>query len=200
MNTMTGRALLPAWNDSVHDAQAVFRCVLTALAEPGSNQTLPVEIVGPAPLNAATTALCLTLADFETPVWLDHRADMAAVESYLRFHCGCPLTDDPATTAFAVIIDPQRGIALDRFAQGSIEYPDRSTMLLIQAPTLDGGPPHQLSGPGIEHARTLHVGGLPENFAALWRQNTALFPLGVDLVFCCGNAIVGLPRTTQIDV
>lgn len=200
MNTVTDHGLLPAWSDGVHDAQAVFRCVLKALAEPGSNQALPVEITGPAPLNAAATGLCLTLADFETPVWLDDRTGMTAVESYLRFHCGCPLTDDPATAAFAVVTHPEQGIALDRFAQGSMEYPDRSTTLLIQVPTLDGGPAHHLSGPGIERTRTLHVGGLPENFALLWQRNMAHFPLGVDLVFCCGNAIVGLPRTTQIHV
>lgn len=200
MNTATDHALLPAWSDSVHDSQAAFRCILTALAEPGSIQTLPVEITGPAPLNAAATALCLTLMDFETPVWLGDRAGMAAVESYLRFHCGCPLVNDPAVAAFAVVMHPQHGIAFDRFAQGSIEYPDRSTTLLIQVPTLDGGPAHRLSGPGIEHTPTLQVGGLPENFSLLWQQNTALFPLGVDLVFCCGNAIIGLPRTTQIHV
>lgn len=200
MNAVADNRLLPAWTDSVHDAQAAFRCVLAALSEPGLIQTLPMEIIGPAPLNAATTALCLTLADFETPVWLDDRADMAAVESYLRFHCGCPLASDPATAAFAVVVDPEQGIALDRFAQGSIDYPDRSATLLIQVPTLDSGPAHRLSGPGIESTRTLHAGGLPENFALLWQRNTARFPLGVDLVFCCGNAIVGLPRTTQIHV
>jgi alpha-D-ribose 1-methylphosphonate 5-triphosphate synthase subunit PhnH len=200
MNAVTDTALLPAWTDSVHDAQAAFRCILTALAEPGSVQTLPVEIAGPAPLNTAATALCLTLTDFETPVWLADTADMSAVESYLRFHCGCPLVNDPAAAAFAVIIHPEHGIALDRFAQGSMEYPDRSTTLLIQVPTLDSGRERLLSGPGIENTRTLHVGGLPENFGRLWQQNTALFPLGVDLVFCCGNAIVGLPRTTQIHV
>ncbi|MDB5762498.1 MAG: phosphonate lyase system protein PhnH [Herminiimonas sp.] len=200
MNAAAGNTLLPAWSDSVHDAQAAFRCILQALSEPGLIRTLPVTVAGPAPLDAATTALCLALADHETPVWLAEHAGVPAVQSYLRFHCGCPLTSDPAAAAFAVITDPEQGIALDRFAQGVIEYPDRSTTLLIQVPILKNGPVRLLSGPGIPQTRAMRIGGLPDDFDALWRANTSAFPLGVDVVFCCGNDIVGLPRTTHIHV
>lgn len=198
MNTVTEHALLPAWSDPVHDAQASFRCVLKALAEPGLIQYLPVIPAGPVPLNAACTALCLTLADLETPVWLGSGVRSPAVELYLRFHCGCPLTSDPAMASFAIIDMPHHGFALDRFAQGSLEYPDRSTTLLIQVPGLDDGRMRLLSGPGIPNMRMLRIDGLPTNFDALWEKNATSFPLGVDLIFCCGNAIVGLPRTTQI--
>jgi alpha-D-ribose 1-methylphosphonate 5-triphosphate synthase subunit PhnH len=141
--------------------------------------------------------LCLALLDLETPVWRDEAAQTRGIASYLRFHCGCPLTDDPAAAAFALIANPN-ALSFARFAQGSMEYPDRSTTLLIQVPTLADGPPRVVSGPGIAQTHTLRVGGLPESFAALWRDNTAAFPLGVDILFCCGNEIVGLPRTTQI--
>jgi alpha-D-ribose 1-methylphosphonate 5-triphosphate synthase subunit PhnH len=197
MNAMTGHALLPAWTGSVHAAQATFRAVLKALSEPGLQQTLPVAIAGPAPLHAATTALCLALLDLETPVWCDAATHTPAVVSYLRFHCGSPLSDDPAAAAFAIMADPA-DLRLDRFAQGTMEYPDRSTTLLIQVPTLVDGPARVVSGPGIAQATTLRVGGLPEDFDVLWRENTAAFPLGVDILFCCGNDIVGLPRTTRI--
>lgn len=200
MNTASDTALLPAWADSVHDAQASFRCILKALSEPGTIQILPVTIDGPAPLDLATTAVCLTLADYETPLWISEAASTPAVVSYLRFHCGCSLVSEPAAAVYAVIVDPHQGIALGRFAQGSLEYPDRSATLLIQVPTLENGPARQLSGPGIAGTSTLRVGGLPQDFDASWQENCAGFPLGVDIVFCCGNAIVGLPRTTQIHV
>jgi alpha-D-ribose 1-methylphosphonate 5-triphosphate synthase subunit PhnH len=198
MNTVTDKNLLPAWADSVHDAQITFRSILAALSEPGLIQNLPVQPAAPGPLHSATTAVCLTLADYETPLWLSASADIAAVQSYLRFHCGCPLVDAPAAAAFAVILDGEEGIALERFAQGSMEYPDRSTTLLIQVTTLEAGLARRISGPGIAASRELRVGGLPPDFDAQWRENTAAFPLGVDVIFCCGNAIVGLPRTTQI--
>jgi alpha-D-ribose 1-methylphosphonate 5-triphosphate synthase subunit PhnH len=197
MNAITDHALLPAWTDSVHAAQATFRVVLKALSEPGLRQTLPVAVAGPTPLHAATTAVCLALLDLETPVWCDDAAHTPAVASYLRFHCGCPLLDDPAAAVFALMAD-SADLRLDRFAQGTMEYPDRSTTLLIQVPTLVDGPPRVVSGPGIGEARELRVGGLPEDFDAHWRDNTAAFPLGVDILFCCCNDIIGLPRTTRI--
>jgi alpha-D-ribose 1-methylphosphonate 5-triphosphate synthase subunit PhnH len=197
MSAVIDDQLLPAWADSVHASQATFRRVLNALAEPGLQQTLTAAITGPAPLDAATTALCLTLADFETPVWCDAASYTPAVAAYLRFHCGCPLVDDPARAQFAIIADASNA-ALDRFTQGSMEYPDRSTTLLIQVPTLVDGPVRTLSGPGIAQTRTLRVGGLPHDFDSRWRENAASFPLGVDIVFCCGDTMIGLPRTTHI--
>ncbi|MES2536441.1 MAG: phosphonate C-P lyase system protein PhnH [Pseudomonadota bacterium] len=200
MKTLSDETLLPAWDDLVHDAQRSFRTVLKALSEPGLIQFMPVAIQGPAPLGSAATALALTLADFETPVWLAPEADFASTQSYLRFHCGCPLTPDPKVAAFAIVIDSLRNMTLASFAQGSPEYPDRSTTLLIQVASLTQGPVRVLSGPGIAETRKLRVEGLPDDFDAQWLENAAGFPLGVDVVFCCANAIVGLPRTTRIHV
>ena len=198
MNTVTDHGLLPAWDDNVHDAQSTFRSILQALAEPGLLQTLPVAVTGPAPLSSAMTALCLTLADFETPVWLDNAARVRAVESYLRFHCSCPLTAQPSLAHFAVLTQPASGSALEGFAEGTMEYPDRSATLFIEVPSLTDGPTMTLSGPGIDGTQTLRVGGLPDDFRLFWAANGARFPLGVDIIFCCGDAIAGLPRTTQI--
>jgi alpha-D-ribose 1-methylphosphonate 5-triphosphate synthase subunit PhnH len=189
--------VMPAWEYSVHASQATFRCVLNALAEPGTVHVMPVEVAGPAPLGHALTALSLTLFDFETPVWLDAEARNAAISSYLRFHCGCPLVDAPADAAFALSVEAAN-IDISRFAQGSMEYPDRSTTLLIQVPSFESGPQRTISGPGIPATRSLRVAGLPPDFDVQWRANTAAFPLGVDIVFCCGSKIIGLPRTAQV--
>jgi alpha-D-ribose 1-methylphosphonate 5-triphosphate synthase subunit PhnH len=198
MNSVVDQGVLPAWEDGAHDAQAGFRTVLKALAEPGSIQIVPVTLKAPQPLGAAVAALALTLADFETPVWLTPVANVPAVQSYLRFHCGCPLASDPAAAVFAIFAGRLDALALKDFSTGSMEYPDRSATLLIQVPSLNDGPTRVLSGPGIPGTRVLRVAGLPENFDAQWQQNAASFPLGVDLLFCCGNAIAGLPRTTRI--
>jgi len=201
MNTAEGSALLPAWDNPVHDAQSTFRSLLQALAEPGLVQTVAVDILSPTPLFVSTTALCLALADFETAVWLDRGAKGAAVSAYLRFHCGCSLVGDRAQATFAVITDPRQLAsenALEEFAQGTMEYPDRSTTIFVQVPSLSDGPTRYLSGPGIAHQRAFNVGGLPDNFATIWQKNIDGFPLGVDLVFCHGSRILGLPRTTNI--
>ncbi|MES2069653.1 MAG: phosphonate C-P lyase system protein PhnH [Pseudomonadota bacterium] len=198
MNAVTDNAtLLPAWNDSVHDAQAVFRCVLKALSEPGLVIELPLAPPSPPPLHAATTALCLSLLDFETPVWLDQRAGSPAVAGYLRFHCGAPIVEQRAQAAFAVIADPQDGLNMSEFSQGELAYPDRSATLLLQVDSLSDGEQRILRGPGIAGTRSIAIAGLPAGFEDGWRQNAAQFPLGVDIVFCCGRQILGLPRSSQ---
>lgn len=200
MNVVLEDTLLPAWADNVQDAQTTFRSVLKALSEPGLVQTLRADVKGPMPFDVAMTALCLTLIDHETPVWLDARADLPAVQSYLRFHCGCPLVNDQLGASFALITDLHSGLSLDKFAQGSMEYPDRSATLLVQVPTLEDGPKRRISGPGIPATRHLTIGGLPTDFDEQWHANMNSFPLGVDIVFCCGDKIVGMPRTTQLHV
>lgn len=197
MSAILDDTLLPAWEDAVHASQSTFRSVLDALAEPGTVRSLSVAVAGPAPLDNATTALCLALADYETPIWLDATASTQAVSSYLRFHCGCPLTDDPLRAAFALVTQAAN-LDLGRFAQGSMEYPDRSATLLVQVPSLCDGPLRKISGPGIRETANLRVAGLAMDFDRQWQANTDAFPLGVDIVFCCGSEIVGLPRTTRI--
>ncbi len=184
----------PGFTDPVLDAQSVFRCVLAAMAQPGTIGEIDIALDPPAPLNAATTAVCLALADFDTPVWLDPAAAQAA--DFLRFHCGCPITDDPGVARFAVIAGDLP--ALPPFAQGSDEYPDTSTTLLFQAGglTADGG--WRLSGPGIRDQARIGIDGLPTGFATAWRRNNALFPRGVDLVITAGQQLCCLPRTTTV--
>lgn len=188
--------MLTAWQDPVHDAQTVFRAVLQALSEPGTIHTLPVDLPVPAPLGKATTALCLTLLDMDTPVWIDYPS--AEANAYLRFHCGCPLADDHLKASFAVLTDPAT-LLLDRFAQGSIAYPDRSATVIVQVMSLTEGPVRTLTGPGIATSTSLRVAGLPDDFNAQWASNHAAFPCGVDLIFCNGSQLVAVPRSTAIN-
>ena len=86
--TTAATSLLPGFDNPVDDAQAVFRATLEAFAHPGRLESLPVSSGQPEGLSRALTALLLTLADPDTPVWLP--ADVpAAARAFLRFHCGC---------------------------------------------------------------------------------------------------------------
>ena len=193
--------LLPGFVDPVHDAQASFRVILAAIAEPGTVHSMPASVAAPVPLQAAMAAVILALADLETPLWLDigtsPPGQLAQLQAYLRFHCGSPITDVPSQAAFAIVTNPAQ-LQLQDFAQGSMEYPDQSTTLLVQVGSLSHGPQRRLSGPGIRAQRLLQVDGLGADFDASWRASHAGFPLGVDLILCCGNQITALPRTTQI--
>lgn len=180
-------------------AQSTFRKVMDATARPGSIHALQVVAGAPAPLAQAAAAIALTLFDHDTPVWLD--APLAASEevaSWLRFHTGCPVVTDPAQCAFALVGDVTACPPFANFACGTPDYPDRSTTLILQLPTLTGGAGLTLSGPGIRGTGVLHAGGLPEDFVTQHAANRALFPRGVDLLLVAGNDVAALPRTTNV--
>jgi alpha-D-ribose 1-methylphosphonate 5-triphosphate synthase subunit PhnH len=100
--------------------------------------------------------------------------------------------------AFAVIDLVNDGLDLAAFAQGTPEYPDRSTTVIALSPSLTDGPALTFTGPGIATTATLQVAGLPAGFAQQWNANRATFPLGVDILFATSDAIVGLPRSARL--
>lgn len=182
----------PGFADPVHDSQAAFRAVLDAMAEPGRLVAIGAGLTPPAPLDPATAAILLTLADAETPLWLDPAA--AAAEPWLTFHAGAPYAA-PEAASFAVALSLPD---LRWFSAGTHEAPEQGATLIVQVPALGRGRAWQLSGPGMQSTATLHASGLPDDFATVWARNTARFPRGVDLVLCCGQCAVALPRTVVV--
>lgn len=184
-------------SDPVLDSQAVFRAVLTAMARPGRVVDVPAPLDVPPPLPTAAAALCLTMVDFETPVWLD--APLPDVAAYLRFHCGAEIVENPGAARVAVVTHPLRMPPLAAFDAGSHEYPDRSATLVIAVETLETGTGHRLTGPGIDGEVRLRAGGLPDRFWPEWQANHACFPRGVDVLLAAGPWIAGLPRSTRVE-
>lgn len=190
-----GPELLHAgFTNPVSDCQQVFRAALDALSRPGRIEHIAVRADAPAALAPATAALLLTLLDFETPLWL--QTPDPEVEAFLRFHCSCPLTRDPATARFALLTDPVQAPPIDAFEQGSAEYPDRSATLIFQVEQLGTNGGMRLSGPGIPDMGRLHASPLPVDFRAQALANHRRFPRGVDFFLCSGHQLAALPRTT----
>ena len=130
---MTAHTIEGGFASSVLDSQSVFRAIMGAMAEPGKVFPTRDAATPPSPLSATAAAVALTLCDHDAPVWLDTtlRAN-AAVGSWLGFHTGAPMAHTPADAHFAIIAEPAGLIALDNFAQGTQDYPDRSTTLVLQ--------------------------------------------------------------------
>jgi alpha-D-ribose 1-methylphosphonate 5-triphosphate synthase subunit PhnH len=183
--------------DPAFASQAAFRALMEAFARPGEMRTLR-GMTAPAPLAPATAALVQSLADYETPVWLDHSlAGAPAVVEWIRFHTGAPLVTDPGEAAFALVADPRTMPDFARFALGSEEYPDRSTTVVVQIERFDG---HSLNieGPGIKTTRSLAAEPLPDDFVERLRANCELFPRGIDVILIAGEQVAALPRSIRV--
>jgi alpha-D-ribose 1-methylphosphonate 5-triphosphate synthase subunit PhnH len=186
------------FDEPVLGAQTAFRAIMDALANPGQPQAL-TAVASNAGLAPELAAIALTLCDHDSPLWLDPAlAGNDGAVAWLRFQTGAPLVADPAKVQFALVADVAALPALDRFALGTDEYPDRSTTIVAALPSLSGGAALTLRGPGIKDLATIAPTGLPQDFVAQWTANRALFPRGVDLLLVAGGQVIGLPRTTRI--
>jgi alpha-D-ribose 1-methylphosphonate 5-triphosphate synthase subunit PhnH len=192
-------SIAPAFVNPVMDAQSVFRATMDAMARPGRVFPFDCSLIPPSPLSDRAAAIALTLADYETPIWLDPPlAAVDAVPDWLRFHTGAPITDDPARATFALISDAAALPDFAFFASGSQDYPDRSATLIVQVESLSTGFQLNLRGPGIERTQLLSVGPLPADFADRAAENRSLFPRGVDLLFVSVDGVAGIPRSTLV--
>jgi alpha-D-ribose 1-methylphosphonate 5-triphosphate synthase subunit PhnH len=91
--------------------------------------------------------------------------------------------------------------ALDQISHapvGSYASPDDSATLVIGC-TLGSGILLELEGPGIKTQTCIRVDGIPGEFWKL-RKEKCMYPMGWDIFLVSDNRIVGLPRTTRLEV
>ena len=176
--------------DPPADAARAFRAALAVMARPGTIETL-AGAAAPAPVSPVAAALILTLCDAETPLFLAPGHDGRDIRDWIGFHCGAPIVArDKAQFAIGAW---EALLPLTGFHHGTAEYPDRSATLIVEAPAF-GAPTHRLTGPGIKDAAQAW---LPDG--AAFRDNRALFPLGLDFYFTAGDRVAALPRTTRVE-
>lgn len=196
--TFGNEALTGGFTDPVFDAQSVFKMTMDAMARPGTLQAVEADVAPPAPLGVAAGAIGLTLCDHDTPVWLSNSLARSSLPEWLAFHTGAPVISERLEAQFAFI---EAGMALSSFSQfgiGTQEYPDRSTTIVLEVQSLEGGKELALSGPGIKDVTMIGPVGLPDALLRIWNDNRALFPRGVDLILTADRQFLCLPRTTKI--
>jgi alpha-D-ribose 1-methylphosphonate 5-triphosphate synthase subunit PhnH len=190
--------LLPGFSDPTRESQTAFRAIMNATARPGLVADLSGAPTPPEGLGRAAGAVALTLVDQDTALWLDPVFRNGAVETWLRFHCTCPLVEAPIDAAFALIADADKMPALDAFNQGDAKYPDQAATLILVVPSLTGGPVLEMRGPGIADVTTCAPRGLSAAFWGARAELVAHFQYGFDLMLCAGDQMVSIPRTTRI--
>ncbi|MBV9655066.1 MAG: phosphonate C-P lyase system protein PhnH [Acetobacteraceae bacterium] len=192
-------AISPGFADPALDGQCVFRAVMEALARPARPRRLAGLAGPPPPLTPELAAIALALADHETPLWLDAPLHQApAVPAFLRFHTGAPIAEHPAAATFALLADPARCPSPEAFAEGTPDYPDRSTTLVFAVQRLSEDAGCWFEGPGINGRARLGTAPLPPDFPARLARNHARFPLGIDLLLTAPMLVAGLPRSIRV--
>ena len=189
---MRNAPLSPGFPDPVHDAGRTFRRAAAALSEPGTVHEVEAPLLPP--LNAAAYALCLTLLDTDTPLWLSPSLGTPLIRRNLAFHCACPLVQDPRRAAFALLTPGDLDV-LPVLEPGTDRDPHLSCTVLMLLDSFDDGSAITLQGPGIPGARTV---GLPLPIEFWRKRSTIAFPRGLDFFFTTGQRMMALPRSTRV--
>ncbi|KAB6715617.1 MULTISPECIES: phosphonate C-P lyase system protein PhnH [Roseobacteraceae] len=87
---------------------------------------------------------------------------------------------------------------LKSLSTGSDLYPDGGASVVIRA-RLGEGSRLRLTGPGIETEECVHIGGVPDGFWSL-RRDLIQYPMGFDVFFIDGARVLGLPRSTKVEM
>lgn len=185
---MDNAALQGGFSNPPIESAHAFRVIMNVMARPGTIGTLNTG-KAPEPLSAAAATLLLTLCDADTGVYLAGDADCEPLRDWLRFHTGAPIVE-PSQATFAV--GTWDALPLADFPVGIPTYPDRSTTVIIDHADLTA---HNATGtgPGIKETATLSLPDIDP-----FRQNRALFPLGLDFYLTSGTQVSALPRSTEV--
>lgn len=173
----------PVYTAAEARESATFDALLWCLSHPGEIHDFP-----PRPAEAIVDAL------------IDPECGVFSADPFLVPHIaatGADITDLPKAD-HVFLSDLTSLDLLDHIACGSDLYPDAGASVFVNA-TFQSGQNLRLSGPGVDGARMVQVGGLPDAF---WRKRAAVirYPMGFDLFLLDGASVMGLPRSTQIEV
>ncbi len=176
--------LLPTLDDT--RTNATFEELMWALSRPGELRELPTEGFWP---------LAESLLDRECSFHVTHdpSLDLKIAATGAR---RLPLAE--ADYVFAAIGSSEAVAALSTLRVGSLLYPDDAATLLAPA-RFGSGQRLRLTGPGIKDSVTLEVEGIDPAFWQM-RAKAIRYPLGWDLYLADGRRLLGIPRSTEIEV
>ena len=161
---------------------ATFDALLWALSRPG----LPRDLSEPGEGSIITALLdreCLVYSadPLLMPEIVRTGAELSDIDKADHVFLGAMTTSDPLVDTVI----------------GSDYYPDDGATVIIRA-SIGSGSGVRLTGPGIDGAVMLQLGGLPDGF---WKVRAARlrYPVGFDLFFVDGARMVGVPRSTTVE-
>ena len=184
---------------SAHDQAKIFRMVLEAMSHPGRIVDFKVPpLTLPLGISSEMAALVFTLCDFQTPICM--KSKTPEIEKFVKFHTGAAFADAVSSATFIVADTKDKISPFGDFAQGTHEYPDRSSTLLIQVEAITNSGNVALMGPGIAGQTFLNIKKLDMMFWEGLHANHAQYPLGVDVIFVTQGKIAAIPRSTHIQI
>jgi len=204
--------------DMTLDSQRIFRCILDAMARPGSILELSDINITPPVANRYPLLLLMTLLDHEVSFCVPGHGDAnenenenrQAVAEYLRSNTGSK-ESGIGDADFILVCGGFSHGSIRETKQGTLEYPDESATVIYDIVSIrdvkhegsedgDGDMLLEFSGPGIAGRCMIGISGMEraeiEDILAV-RD----YPLGIDAILSDRDGkIVCIPRSTSVRV
>jgi alpha-D-ribose 1-methylphosphonate 5-triphosphate synthase subunit PhnH len=166
-----------------------FRSSLEALARPGELQTV-TPLFGSGLLAMASVLLYAEVSYF-------YRGTL----NFELIQALCGARNTSQENADYLFFDSLDHKHLVQAKTGTAESPEQGATILFSCPDFDGDSTRvKLSGPGIDGTKQLCLPVMTAFLDELSEKNE-LFPMGIDLFLVSQqNTLLGLPRTTRIEV
>jgi alpha-D-ribose 1-methylphosphonate 5-triphosphate synthase subunit PhnH len=193
----------PDSNGILHTIQSAYRLLLNAMSFPGSivslqKQTQSINYISKS--HSCVLLIGLMLLDAEVSFCIlskqpEHISAMLKQLTYSRV-----VSLEEADYVF-ILDDASNGDIQQAFTKsknGSLLSPHQSSTLIMRVPSISAEGNLQLTGPGIEHMRSIGIEGA-KKWLPLREKKNVEYPLGIDLIILDSlHDMVCLPRTTQI--
>lgn len=173
----------PTPSDFEARTNATYEALMWALSRPGKVRRLP---------QTGQAALIETLIDRECAVY----AEDETLRQLARRTGAHLMMPDAADHLFLSAV-PTPAFLRD-IRQGSDLYPEDGATLVMPT-TFGTGSALQLTGPGVDGALDVRVGDIPSAFWAE-RQLIMRYPMGFEIFLLGEDQVIGLPRSTKIEV
>ncbi|TCM76717.1 phosphonate C-P lyase system protein PhnH [Rhizobium sp. BK068] len=165
---------------------ATFEELMWALSRPGLVRALP---------SSGLAAIGESLLDRECSFAVLHDLDVA--QALGRTGARAAALPD-ADYVFATADTREKASAFASLRIGTLAYPDHAATLFVPA-KFGFGSRLRLAGPGVKDSVTIAIDGIDPRFWQV-RAEAMRYPLGWDVYLVDGDRVIGLPRSTKIEV
>jgi alpha-D-ribose 1-methylphosphonate 5-triphosphate synthase subunit PhnH len=173
----------PIPSDFEARTNATYDALMWALSRPGLSRALPT---------AGAAAIVETLIDRECQVFCDD----ASLEQVAR-SVGAKIVAPAAADHLFYFGEPDVAV-LASLQQGSDMYPEEGATLILTA-KIGQGDKLKLTGPGVDGMAQVAVSEISSGFWAE-RARVMRYPMGFDLFLIDGDSVLGIPRSTTVEV
>jgi alpha-D-ribose 1-methylphosphonate 5-triphosphate synthase subunit PhnH len=166
-----------------------FVALMRSLAEPGRRTHLPAS------MEPALAMGLLALADVDTTFAIDDDDDHPWVRSIATVTGARPVSIEVADL---VVLD--RAVDLvGKVRVGTSLRPEDGAKVFIGVSESDDRSQVELSGPGVPGVRLLEL-AVPPAIASRLGAASGVFPAGFDAWLVAAGSVIGIPRTTRIEM